>query len=106
MKNPALTEEIFQERLYMENKTKEEALMEDYDFHFREDFAKLWRFFSFIAAPVPPPYTEWEKSKCFTTAECMKEKLPKWFGHECTFLSENLFRVLKGQKYRPDDQTL
>ena len=71
-----------------------EADLEDHEFYLKDIYHRLWRSFSFLAVPVPKPFTEWAKDKAYMTVDSMKSNLPKFMGHECEFLVTNLFRVL------------
>ena len=59
-----------------------------------DNFRKIWKFFSSICAPPLAPYNSLEQTKACITYESMTEKFPLFWGHECTFLKEQLFRVL------------
>ncbi len=59
-----------------------------------DNFRKIWKFFKSICAPPLAPYTVLEPTKAFITYESMMEKFPLFWGHECNYLKEQLFRVL------------
>jgi hypothetical protein len=77
------------------NKDPEQTLYEEIESNIgEENYKKIWKCFESLCAPPLAPYTVLEPTKAFITYETMMNKLPTYWGHECTFLKEQLFRVL------------
>lgn len=74
LKDPNLKDEAFKERWHLQTRSKEEAVIDEYDIMLGEPlFSKLWRFFSFVAVPPPATYTEWEKHKAYITHDSLEK---------------------------------
>ena len=98
-RNPSnFNENVFQERYYQLHKTKEQAILEEFQEDLGEEtFNKLWNFFKFISGHPPPPYEQWETHTAFTTQDKVRRLLPKWWGHPCDFLKEVMFQSMSSQ---------
>ena len=95
LKDPNFKEQGFRERQNLLNKDPEQTILEELEGAIGEDnYKKIWHFFKSICAPPLAPYTVLEQTKAFITRESMMEKFPVFWGHECVFLKEQLFRVL------------